>query len=577
MKNFLKKLNDKKAPDVNYSKKERLIIALLTSLTVSFIFILFGPVDIYANNKQEFAFTFSDFILPLLIIFFCAWTLLFLLLYIFKGKALNIAATGILSAVLAGFINSNFINRVTFVSGDAKSSGNSEIISLLVFALIISVLVTVSLVIGKRWKSVIIFLCVLFLGMNGSSFISDMVTKDLINDNDIGCDYVLSEKNLFTVSEKENIIYILFDRFDTRFYDLVVKDDPDFFNDLDGFTFYDKATSVYTRTFPGVPYMISGVEYFAQSSAEDYLATAYKDSLFLDDLKKNGYDINIYADIYYEYNDAKALDGIADNVEKVTGYTVDKKGILEYLLKFSFARYSPYTLTTLSYRCANNGIISTLSNIECENTMYHDNDAKMYQKLLKDKVTYSDSDKNYTFMYLHGCHTPFILDENCQISDNATKLSQAKGSFRYVYEYLEQLKKAGVYDSSTIVIAGDHGLPSNETIPLAEQLDKGVMTCIFFKPANSSGTPLKISHAPASSENIIPSLVKDAQIKTDNKYSTSLFDLDENTQTERIFYQSVYNQTDRKLGFNKYIIKGDAENIENWNISKEIKSDFSWY
>lgn len=578
MKDFFEKLKNQKIQEINYTKKEHLLIASLSSLTVSFIFLLFGPVDIYANNKQEFAFAFADFVLPLLLIFAGAWLAMSVALIVFRNRRINTVSSVLISAVVAGFIDNVFVNRVTFVSGDAVNTGaDKTTISIVLYIAVLVIFLVLSLVLGKRWKNAVAFICVLFVGMNGASLVSDVVSKDLFKDNDIGCDYVLSNKNLFQVSEKENIIYILFDRFDTEYYDAVVKDDPDFYNDLDGFIYYDNATSMYTRTFPGVPYMITGVEYYAQCSANEYLKTSYEASPFLKDLKSNGYNINIYADRYYEYNDAECLKGIADNVEKSTGYTPDKKKIMEYLLKLSFARYSADLLTALSYSNANNGVVGKLSTIESPSGIYHDNDALMYQRIKESGVTFSDNNKNYTFMYFHGCHTPFILDENCEISDKASGLTQAKGSFKLVLEYLNQLREKGVYDNSTIIIAGDHGIPQKESQPLHEQLDKGVRTCIFFKPKNSSHSGLITSSAPASSSNIIPSIVEDAGIETDEDYGKSLLDLKKGDTVERIFYQSVYDMTYHKLGFNKYVISGDAKDINNWKIEESIKSDFPWY
>ncbi|MGN1122766.1 MAG: hypothetical protein ACI4RR_00360 [Eubacterium sp.] len=583
MSSKFEKLNSKQMPKFKYEKKERLTIAALTSLAVTFVYLLFGPIDIYANNKEEFAFAFSDLALPVILIFLASFAVLSVLLYFLKGKVLNVITSVLLSLTLYMFVDSALLNKVSFVSGDVVSNGfEKESISAILCVLVLSIMAFVSMAIGKKWKGVAVFLAVLILGMNGSGLVSDFATKDLFGDNSINCDYVLSEKNLFEVSEKENVVYFLFDRFDTKYYDAVVEDDPEFFDRLDGFTYYDSAVSKYTRTFPGVSYMITGKEYDGSYSPKDFLSTAYQESDFLKDLKSNGYNINIYSDRYYEYTDAKVLLGIADNVEKSDGYEVKTRRLLEYFYSLSFKRNSSYLIVDEMYQNGNNGTVSKLSKILCESGIYHDDDEKMYNKLTSQGLKYSGEDKNYIFMYLHGCHTPFILDENCQRSDDADYISQTKGSFNLIYKYIDEMKRLGVYDNSTIIIAGDHGMPYTDVYSMNEfsergYNDDGTATSIFVKPKNADNPTLKTSSAQVSVDDIIPFIVKDTGMKTDVDYGTSITDVGENENRDRVFYQSMYNVYDHKLILNKFIINGDAHNIDNWTLSEQIKTGYSWY
>lgn len=561
-----------------YTVKEKVLMSALTSLTMSFVFLLFGPIDIYANNMREFAFAFSDIIGMVLLSFIIGFVVLFGFLMIFNRYFFNMLTALVFSVIVASYLDNLCVNAVTIVSGDATTASYGELVmSFMVYVIITIAIVLISGVLMNKWKKIVVYLSVLLLVMNGASLVTDFAKYNLFADDGIDAEYVLTQKNLTTVSQNENIIYILFDRFDTDYYDKVVEDNPDFFNDLDGFTFYDSATSMYTRTFPGVPYMISGVEYELQCSPTEYFDEAYQSSPFLKDLKNNGYNINVYANRYYEYADASSFYGIADNVQKVDGYTPNKKEIFKYLTELSFARSFSMTLTSVMYSNANSGRINTLSSLNCEDNVYADNDAWLYDVLTQEKLSYSQNEKNFTFLYLHGSHTPFILDENCEKSENATPVSQTKGSFKLVYEYLNQLKELGVYDNSTIIIAGDHGIPHTETEDLDTQVDKGIKTCIFVKPKNSTTQGLTTSHAQVSVSNIIPTIVKDADIKTDFDYGNGLFDINENETTQRVFYQSIYNPSEHKLCFNKYLIEGDATDISNWKIAQRMESDYQWY
>lgn len=561
-----------------YTKKEKLLIASLTSFAVSFVFLLFGPIDIYANNMKEFAFTFKD-VFPLA---FGAFAISFVLmtgvLFLFNRHLLNVLSALLVSLIFASYFDNIVLHAVTVVSGDATGGTIDDMInSLTVYVIFVFIFLAVALILTNKWKNIVVFLCVLLIGMNGASFATDFAKFDLFNDNSFETQNVMVTDGITEVSQQENIIYILFDRFDNRFVEQVREEEPEFFDDLEGFTYFDSATSMYTRTYPGVPYMISGVEYELQCSPTEYFDEAYQSSTFLKDLKDNGYDVNIYVDRYYEYEDASCFEGIANNIGTIDGYTPNKVGILKYLTKLSVARSFSYVLTRVMYMNANEGRTRALSTLNCDKEIYEDDDEKLYNLLTSQGMSCNSSEKNFTFLYTHGCHTPYILDENCKRSDEATAVSQVKGSFKMVKEYLDQLKALGVYDNSTIIISGDHGLPNEETEPLHEEVDAGITTAMFVKPRNAKNEKTITSHAQVSVANIIPTIVKDANINSTTDYGKGVFDIEESETTERTFYQSIYELSKHKLCFNKYKIVGDAHDISNWNLDKTIESNYQWY
>lgn len=70
---------------------------------------------------------------------------------------------------------------------------------------------------------------------------------------------------------------------------------------------------------------------------------------------------------------------------------------------------------------------------------------------------------------------------------------QAKGAFKMVFDYLDELKRLGVYEDATIVITADHGQwPSNGD---REPMTGPRLTALFVKPAGSAGVPMAYSAA----------------------------------------------------------------------------------
>ena len=429
----------------------------------------------------------------------------------------------------------------------------------------------------NKWKNVCAFICVLLIAMNSATLVSDFATKDFVNKNGTTINYALSEKNLFGVSKKENVVYFLFDRFDTKYYDEVVNDNPNYFSkSLDGFTYFDNAVSTFSRTYPAVAGLITGVTYDGNTSSNEYFKKAYTTSPFLKDLKSNGYDINIYADRYYEYSDAECFKDTVSNATKINGYTPDKTNILKYLLSLSDARTIACKMPTLLFKHTANGTVLTLSKLNSKDKIYHDDDAALYKNLKSSGLHYTNSDKNYTFIYLHGTHSPYTLNADAQRVKASTSKEQTIGSFKIIADYVDQMKKLGVYDNSTIVITGDHGYPYTDTEPLLESTDTGTKTAVFVKPKSSKTSGLSVSHAPASVADIIPTIVKDTGIKASTDYGESLFDIAQDSARKRIYYHSRLTGNS-KLILDKYTITGDAANIKNWKLEESRDTNQAWY
>lgn len=573
-----KKIAKSSAKMNKYTTKEKVLISALVSFVFSFIIFLFNPIDIVANNAQEFSFALSDIIGGILLSFFASFAILFAVLMIFNKYILNIITSLLLSVFISDYIYNLTVGKGTLVSGDVRIDyGKSTTIFLIIIIAVAYVLFLAGVLLKNKWKNICAFICVLLIAMNSATLVSDFATKDFLNKNGAAINYALSEKNLFGVSKKENVVYFLFDRFDTKFYDEVANDNPNYFSkSLDGFTYFDNAVSTFSRTYPAVAGLITGVTYDGNTPSNEYFEKAYTTSPFLKDLKSNGYDINIYADRYYEYSDAECFKDTVSNATKINGYTPDKTNILKYLLSLSDARTIACKMPTLLFRQTASGTVLTLSKLNSEDKIYHDDDAKLYKNLKSSGLHYTNSDKNYTFIYLHGTHSPYTLDADAQRVESSTSKEQTMGSFKIIADYIDQMKKLGVYDNSTIVITGDHGYPYTDVDPLLECTDTGTRTCVFVKPKSSKTSGLSVSHAPASVADIIPTIVKDTGMKTSTDYGESLFDIAQDSTRERIYYHSRLTGNS-KLILDKYTITGDAANIKNWKLEESRDTNQAWY
>jgi len=118
----------------------------------------------------------------------------------------------------------------------------------------------------------------------------------------------------------------------------------------------------------------------------------------------------------------------------------------------------------------------------------------------------------YVFAHIYFPHAPFLIDRLGQRSPNANLLSQSAYALRCVAEFLTELKHAGHYNDSVIVIHSDHGwgdqVPATEgqlvpegiqieTWPRsAQELDYWTSALLLVKPAQATGKALIESPRP---------------------------------------------------------------------------------
>ena len=403
---------------------------------------------------------------------------------------------------------------------------------------------------------------------NGSSSSEESTLPPNIGEVDLK-NLVLTEENLYTVSSKNNIIIFMVDRFDANYAQRMWNEDESFFDGLTGFTYYSDNISLYPRTYPAVASMITGITNDFSGTASEYFENAYQNSEFLKLLKNEDYSINIYGDNMYVYRDAKELYGVADNLSLSNGYKiVNKGGLITNLIGLSTYRYVPlaakqfYTLSSTSFK----GYVQ----YDAVYPKFETNDAEFYSGLLADGLTVREDDKNtYSFICLNGCHSPYNLTADGKYSEEETSLEEAtRGTFKIIYEYLDQLRELGLYEDSTIIITGDHANAVSDT----KYLDGKRQTAIFFKQSGKNNEPLAYSASQVSQDNMIPSIVESEGIETEINFGECYWDIPEGEDRERRYFliRSLRDKDDNRADeLVEYKIVGDGGDFENWEIVNE--------
>lgn len=555
----------------------RLSLALLTSLAFAFTFFVFGPYELYITNMAYLTFSFNKLVIPMALCGFAVFAVMFIVLIILRGKVFNCALTALFGVTVAGYLQGNVFNidhgsldgsAIDWTAFTLPAVGN-----LLLWCAIVAAVFIVLYFSRKVWTRFIQIASVVLIGAQVIALVSLLMTTTFTEITDEG---YLSDSTIYEVSKSDNVIVFLLDRFDNFYADNLFKDKPELKENLSGFTYYHNFTGSYTRTFPSVNYLLTGVYYDYSVPNSEYVKKAWSESTFLSDIKQAGYTTKIYTEAQYAYFDIENLVGKVDNVGEAKR-TVDYKKMIKSMLNLSAYRYAPEALkSSFWFYTGDLADIATLE--DTSDSIFKTDDLAFFTNLRNDGVSVNEATKgSFIFYHLSGSHDPHVMNEYGESAKFDSYMQglyqQTAGDLNMITEYIGQLKKLGIYDDTTIIITADHGITGT-----LEELDYERMPSLFIKPAGADDTePMKYSNKQVCQDNLRASIISYFGLDTSG-YARTIEDIGENENITRYFYMSGSDpeQKHRDINLCTYEIKGDANDFANWTlVSKEpIKYPF---
>lgn len=557
--------------------RRQVLLSILAAAVLPLTVAVFGPYEIYVNNQNEFSFALSDFLWLAVLFGLAAFAVLGTILLSLRGKAFLVGFSLVTWLSVMTFLQGMFLNfGMDSLMSDGLEGEPSVGLAVLNLAIWLAVgaaivfaalkvkdkplffsLATIALVMVIGVQLINVGVSALTSALNGGE---DEVV-DPTDDSYKSVNAILTDEGMFEVSSEGNVIVIVLDRFDVYYYDQLVKADPDFFAPLDGFTYYNNNMSLYSRTYPSITYMLTGMEQDFEMDAVTYFDKAYRGSTFFADLKRNGYDINLYTEAYYAYRDANVLYGIADNVMTYSDYTVSNvAGLTGKMIALSAYRYVPTFFK--SAIGVSTGDFAKFIEYNGDLPRYVTDDAATYAKFREEGVTVSeDGDKRFTFLHLNGCHNPFTIDENGNRVEDGAALPAIRGVFKMIFEYFDALRDAGLYEDATIIITGDHARAMTDKQDVADSR----VTALFVKESGDAGSALSYSSAPVCQENLRAQIVKSAGLETEEDYGLAVSDIAEDASHARkyCFEKTLEDGTHQIV---EYRVTGDANDFSNWEL-----------
>ena len=564
-----------------FTTKEKILPVIMLSLIAPFMVCFFGPFEIFGNNIDQFKFALSDFWLLCIVIALGISAALCAVLMLLRGRAFDIAYGLVFGISLMLFLQGNFLSMgITSLEGD----GNNEaglgmgkiLLNAAIWLLVVGGSIAVMLLLAKYRDTVRLISIVVLVAVLGSSLISFVtlsLTTDVYGDKSMVSitegEQVLTVKNLDTLAKEQNVIVFIVDRFDYEYYDVALRDCPEIFDELEGFTYFADYVTKYPRTFPGALHVLTGVETDFTLSHDDYMNSAYENSEHLQQIKQQGFDINIYTDDYYCYKDAGVMDAYTENVSGKVSYRIVQSASLAIdMIRLSLYRYLPF--------CAQ-GLVGNISTPTFDKYVDYDmtydlfstDMAKTYGILTEDAFTLRESDKGYSFIHVDGCHKSTIYDSDFNLLPEGdpeglknSTVNVMTQSFKLISRYLAEMKRLGVYEDATIIITGDHASIGSDT----KEPSYAYVTALFVKPAGVSEGETVNNYAQLDVDNVLATIKEATGIATD---VPTVFEVAEGEeQVRQLMFQRAFKNESGKTVYENivYEIRGNGKDFANWTI-----------
>lgn len=563
------------------SWKKRLVPALLAALAFSCTLFIIGPSEIYIQNAQYYSFSSRELILPLLIFGAGMFAVLTVVLMLLRGKIFNFAVTMVFwipfCSYIQTFLPSNNLGPLDGTRIEWESMGSTMLLNLLLWAVLLLVIFIVLYFSRKIWRRAVSFISVLLIVMQGAGLLQVSVNHDFENSSSVG---YLSNSAMYDVSKNKNTIVFLLDRVGYTTMQKTLDKYPELMEGLNGFTNYDNALGSYSRTFPSVIYLLTGVRFKYDEPVQEYFRRAWSEGNLLPEIKEAGYDVRLYTDMNYAIKDTSNIEGIVDNIG---GSVVEHKptDILEDQTVLSMYRHMPLALKPFFWRYS--GDLNDAGSSGENNDVYKSDDVEMFEGLKNKGLSTTDSGGTFIFYHLSGAHDPFTMDADGNKASGVDALEQTCGNMKLIFYYINLLKEKGVYDDTTIIITADHGMTGTYT-ELSDSVKMGTAhnfrsIVLFVKPAGAdTSKPMTTVHNPVSHDNIRSYILKSLGLDYSG-LDQPIDEIPEDDMTPRYFYMSGSNEIEgNKRDYNLIIYKivGDVKNFDNWEkISTErIKYPF---
>ncbi|MCQ2751925.1 MAG: sulfatase-like hydrolase/transferase [Coriobacteriales bacterium] len=590
-----KKLFRAKTSSLGQKQKKAFKIVISSLCSVGFVLtvVTVPTLDLFISSSNALIFNPNSLIPFLMIVSVTLALMIFLILLIIKEKHRLILIAIITTIALLCWLQMMFINGpLPAADGESINMSNYQFHIFLDIAIWITVIITfIGLAVIRKKESYLcsLLICTALIIIQSTAlvtiaggnqvFTGNPTAKESIDADDKN--YAVTTNGLYEVSSKENVIVFIIDTLDNGQLSQAELTFDDIYDDYTGFTRYVNCSGSYFPTQLAVPYLLTGNDIKDDENFGDYLNRRFKDSHFIKDIYDQGYEIGLYSDTLSDGR--PELYKYTTNIKKDLNFPINYIGTLQMFAKIICFKCLPWTFKEIFWFTTDELNQNILINDGSSTAPYLINDYKYYQTLKEYKrlsISQNTNTNSFRFIHLQGPHKPIDMDKDLnpvtKCEDNLdARLDKLYACMKIVREYIVQLKELGVYDNSTIIISGDHGMALSSHQDDGSQITYPESPGFLIKYKNGAGNKMSYNSSPISLLDFQATILK--EIGADYKAYGTPIDEIELKYRERPYTIRLNSEQQTGVALQKYIIKGikvtDIDNWEKTSVYHEIPED----
>lgn len=399
----------------------------------------------------------------------------------------------------------------------------------------------------------------------------------------------LTEDKKFSFSSQRNILLFVLDGFQSDLFWEIIDKHPELRRQFGGFTFYPNTSAVFAKTYPSIPLLLTGKTYQKKQPIIDFINNAYADSLLVY-LLEAGWDVGLYPMVKATVvNSRKYATNVADESawsEKMSSYL--------QALDLSLFRMVPHAVKSYIYNDGDFVVQKTLSGYvdymhkitAAEEAAAlpkpYRHDGLNFLSNLQQTISVELTRPAFRFYHLKMPHQPFMLNSELEygrIGDDFNAYREyAYATIKLTVAYLVELRKHGVYDNSTIIIATDHGGGEHTSkkyiaasgryaeVDVDGKAKASARALLLVKGAAETGA-LTLSYKPVSLLDVAPSIAAYAGLESRDFRGSPVAEISEDKNRIREYNYYEFTGWDSKYldDFDVFNIAGNVYDDEAWS------------
>jgi len=540
-------------------------------------------------TAARFAFQMLQSLYP----YFLAAIIIALALWILSLKMMNEKAIDAALLVAWGVLVSSYVQILFLNGGMAPITGDradygaltfGNIVNLLIWGVLTFTPLCLWLALRARKKEFqyekpLMISMLLIFGMQAAGLVSAAVSTELPKGYDEENPRYISYGPALKLNSDENIIIFILDRLAVDYMNETLEAYPELYEQLDGFVFYENNIAESPQTFPSVTTMLTQHYYTEGLTFSEYWEEAWARHNAIDALRENGFSTNLYLDKISTYGSLEEIESRTDNLKNIYDVTVRHRGMINAIGRLSFGRLAPYFLKNFFLAPMDPSFGNDLfSSREVDPAEVQPpavgvrGDLRFYQYIKQNEFTADSNKKVFNAIHLNCSHADFDkavtrrgyrYDKNSgEIKRGGNYIDSTRACFEILNIYFTKMKELGVYDNSTIILAGDHGVGWAGD-------GAAVTTALLIKRQNAAGALIRNAEAELSNQYFGASILHAAGIGHEN-LGVSYFDIIGGAPPP---IRSWYNYTgwwgargnSEMIALRGiYEISGDANDYDNW-------------